>query len=229
MRIIKTFALKVVLCGSLASVPVSQVSCRNPDTRRRGQSTIRYNPCLRRTDDFDRFVASLVTTFGGTTSKEGEFTVTPTPSLTMSQLVLTPVGTLSIFGFKTPIPYPFGAERTGYLVTDIDAAVRASRAHGAAVRSRHSPTRSAATPSSNGPAASPCSSTGTSPRPPIRRSNRSRDRVYLSADIGRCLHPRLRHVRHGRSFPTTATLPASRSADRPIPIDGCASNPTSVR
>jgi predicted enzyme related to lactoylglutathione lyase len=51
----------------------------------------------------------------------------------MSQLVLTPVGTLSIFGFKTPIPYPFGAERTGYLVTDIAAAVRAARAHGAAV------------------------------------------------------------------------------------------------
>jgi len=84
-------------------------------------------------DDFDRFVASLVTTFGGTTSKKGEFTVTPTPSLTMSQLVLTPVGTVSVFGFKTPIPYPFGAERTGYLVTDIEAGVRAARAHGAAL------------------------------------------------------------------------------------------------
>ena len=54
--------------------------------------------------DFDRFVASLLTTFGGTTSKQGVFTVTPTPSSTMSQLVLTPVGTLSVFGFKTPIP-----------------------------------------------------------------------------------------------------------------------------
>jgi predicted enzyme related to lactoylglutathione lyase len=83
--------------------------------------------------DFDRFVASLLATFGGTTSKEGVFTVTPTPSKTMSQLVLTPVGTLSVFGFKTPIPYPFGAERTGYLVTDIDAAVGAARATGADV------------------------------------------------------------------------------------------------
>jgi hypothetical protein len=46
-------------------------------------------------------------------------------------LVLTPVGTLSVFGFKTPIPYPFGSERTGYLVTDMDAAVRAARATGA--------------------------------------------------------------------------------------------------
>ena len=53
-------------------------------------------------EDFDRFVASVVATFGGTTSKQGVFTVTPTPSSTMSQLVLTPVGTLSVFGFKTP-------------------------------------------------------------------------------------------------------------------------------
>ena len=56
--------------------------------------------------DFDRFVASLVATFGGTTSKQGVFTVTPTPSQTLSQLVLTPVGSLSVFGFKTPIPAP---------------------------------------------------------------------------------------------------------------------------
>jgi len=83
--------------------------------------------------DFDRFVASLIATFGGTTSKRGVFTVTPTPSSTMSQLVLTPVGTISVFGFKTPIPYPFGLERTGYLVTDLGAAVRAARANGADV------------------------------------------------------------------------------------------------
>jgi predicted enzyme related to lactoylglutathione lyase len=51
----------------------------------------------------------------------------------MSQLVLTPVGTLSVFGFKMPVPYPFGAERTGYLVTDLDAAVQAARTTGADV------------------------------------------------------------------------------------------------
>jgi len=38
-----------------------------------------------------------------------------------------------VFGFKTPVPYPFGAERTGYLVTDMDAAVKAAKAHGADV------------------------------------------------------------------------------------------------
>jgi len=83
--------------------------------------------------DFDPFVASLLATFGGSSSKKGAFTVTPTPSLTFSQLVLTPAGTLSVFGFQTPVPYPFGAERTGYLVTDLDQAVAAARRAGAAV------------------------------------------------------------------------------------------------
>src|SRR5438132_2051853 len=84
-------------------------------------------------EDFDRFVASLLATFGGTKTKQGVFTVTPTQSSTMSQLVLTPVGTVSVFGFKTPIPYPFGLERTGYLVTDMDEAVRTAKAAGADV------------------------------------------------------------------------------------------------
>src|SRR5258707_3066866 len=84
-------------------------------------------------EDFDRFVASLIATFGGTTTKQGVFTVTPTQSSTMSQLVLTPVGSVSVFGFKTPIPYPFGLERTGYLVRDMDEAGRAATTTGADV------------------------------------------------------------------------------------------------
>jgi hypothetical protein len=81
--------------------------------------------------EFDTFVTSVSATFGGTTSKKSVFTVTPTPSKTMSQLVMTPVGILSVFGFETPIPYPFGSERTGYLVTDMDSAIRAAHATGA--------------------------------------------------------------------------------------------------
>jgi hypothetical protein len=84
-------------------------------------------------EDFDRFVASVLETFGGKTSQEGVFTVTPTPSSTRIQLVLTPAGTLSVFGFKTAIPYPFGSERTGYLVTDMNEAIRAAKATGADV------------------------------------------------------------------------------------------------
>ena len=83
--------------------------------------------------DFDKFVASFLATFGGATTKQGVFTVTPTPSLTISQLVLTPAGTVSVFGFKTPVPHPFGVERTGYLVTDLDGSVKAAQADGADV------------------------------------------------------------------------------------------------
>jgi hypothetical protein len=83
--------------------------------------------------DFDRLVASLIATFGGTSTKAGVFTVTPTPSSTMSQLVMTPVGTVSVFGFKTPVPYPFGSERTGYLVTNMDVAIAVAKATGADV------------------------------------------------------------------------------------------------
>jgi len=84
-------------------------------------------------DKVDSFVSSFLATFGGTSSKQVVATVTPTPSSTSSQLLQTPVGTVSLFGFKTPIPYPFGAERTGYLVTDMDKAIAAARAAGASV------------------------------------------------------------------------------------------------
>lgn len=84
-------------------------------------------------EDFDRFVASLLATFGGAASKQGISTITPTASSTIWQAVLTPAGLVSAFGFKTPVPYPFGMERTGYLVTDLDEAIRAARAAGADV------------------------------------------------------------------------------------------------
>jgi hypothetical protein len=34
-----------------------------------------------------------------------------------------------VFGFKTPIPYPFGIERTGYLVSHFDAAIDSAKAN----------------------------------------------------------------------------------------------------
>jgi predicted enzyme related to lactoylglutathione lyase len=84
-------------------------------------------------EDVDKFVASFLDTFGGQSTKQVVATVTPTPSSTTSQLLQTPAGTVSLFGFKTPIPYPFGAERTGYLVTDIDEAVKRAKEAGADV------------------------------------------------------------------------------------------------
>lgn len=83
--------------------------------------------------DVDAFTRSFLATFGGTSTKQVVATVTPTPSETTSQLLQTPVGTVSLFGFKTPIPYPFGSERTGYLVKDLDVAVKAAVKAGADV------------------------------------------------------------------------------------------------
>lgn len=79
------------------------------------------------------FVTAFTATFGGQSTPQAVVNVTPTPSLTTSQLIQTPVGTVSLFGFKTPIPFPFGAERTGLLVSDMDAAVTAAREAGADV------------------------------------------------------------------------------------------------
>jgi predicted enzyme related to lactoylglutathione lyase len=132
MRMINRFTLAVMLLAGVANAGAQTNSAA-------GSPALAVGPQYDTThvyvapEDFDRFVTSFVATFGGSTSKQGVFTVTPTPSSTMSQLVFTPVGTLSVFGFKTPVPYPFGAERTGYLVTDFDAAVRAARASGADV------------------------------------------------------------------------------------------------
>jgi hypothetical protein len=80
-------------------------------------------------EEFDRFSEALVATFGGTKSQAAVINITPTPSETMWQAVFTPVGTFSVFGFKTPIPYPFGIERTGYLVSDFDAAIDSAKAN----------------------------------------------------------------------------------------------------
>jgi predicted enzyme related to lactoylglutathione lyase len=83
--------------------------------------------------DLDTFVGSLVATFGGEPSKPSVTNVLPVPSSTVLQFLLTPVGTFSVFAFQTPIPFPFGEERTGYLVTDMNQALKAARSAGAEV------------------------------------------------------------------------------------------------
>jgi len=122
------------ICGPAAArTPASAVASHT------GRSSVAIGPQYDTThvyvapEAFDSLVDCLIATFGGSKSKQGVFQVTPTSSQTMSQLVLTPVGTISVFGFKTPIPYPFGAERTGYLVHDVKAATRAAKSAGASV------------------------------------------------------------------------------------------------
>jgi hypothetical protein len=81
----------------------------------------------------DAFVRSWLGTFGGSAKPQAVVTVTPTPSRTKSQLILSPVGTISAFEFTTAVPYPFGSERTGWLMGDFDAGVQEARDAGAAV------------------------------------------------------------------------------------------------
>jgi len=130
MRLIRALSFTILLIVGTVPVVVSQQTATpNVAVGPQYDSTHVYvTP-----DDFDRFVASFLATFGGTTTKQVVANVTPTPTSTLSQLILTPVGTISVFGYKTPVPYPFGVERTGYLVNDMDVAVRAARATGADV------------------------------------------------------------------------------------------------
>jgi hypothetical protein len=83
--------------------------------------------------ELDAFVNSFVATFGGKPSKRSVGNVLPTPGSAELQYVMTPVGALSIFAFQTPIPFPFGQERTGSLVTDMDQAIKEARAAGVEV------------------------------------------------------------------------------------------------
>jgi hypothetical protein len=130
MRITFTLLFAAALSGSIVSAPVASArDAATPDYSVGPQydTTHVYVP----QEQYDAFMQSFVATFGGKLSPQGQFQVTPTPSKTKSQLALTPAGTVSGFGFLTPIPYPFGHERVGYLVTDMDAAVAAAVKHGA--------------------------------------------------------------------------------------------------
>jgi hypothetical protein len=131
MRMINILALAVIVLGNATGTLWAE---DKPTTQ---TSSVAVGPQYDSTHvyvalaDLDSFASGLVATFGGTKSQPTTFSVTPTPSETTFEFVFTPVGTFSVFGFKTPIPYPFGSERTGYLVTDFDKAVRSAKAHDA--------------------------------------------------------------------------------------------------
>ena len=61
-------------------------------------------------EDVDKFAASFLSTFGGQSTKQVVATVTPTSSSTTSQLLQTPVGTVSLFGFILSFPGNYIAE-----------------------------------------------------------------------------------------------------------------------
>lgn len=128
--------LRLVLLLTMTAILASPATAREPKDR---TEAVAVAPQYDTThvyvapEDVDKFATSFLATFGGRSTKQVVATVTPTPSSTTSQLLQTPVGTVSLFGFKTPIPYPFGAERNGYLVSDLDVAVKQARQAGASV------------------------------------------------------------------------------------------------
>ena len=129
-----SYGTKLLMAGALAAMLASsamtaQAAGKSLAVGAQYDTTHVYVPVA----DTDAFAASFVATFGGASTKQIVATVTPTPSSTTSQLIQTPAGTVSLFGFKTPIPYPFGLERTGYLVEDMDRAIRDARSAGASV------------------------------------------------------------------------------------------------
>src|SRR5580658_4737308 len=132
MRLIKLFAVAAIVLGSVTGPLIAKDKPAQAPSVAVGpqydSAHVYVAPA-----DLDTFTSSLVATFGGTKSQPTTFTLTPTPSETTFVFVFTPVGTFSVFGFKTPIPYPFGTERKGYLVKDLDAAVRSAKAHSADV------------------------------------------------------------------------------------------------
>jgi hypothetical protein len=117
-----TLSLLLIVSGTAAAAPDLSVGAQYDSTH------VYLAPA-----DLDAFVEAFTATFGGRASPRIAGNVLPVPSHASFQYVFTPAGTLSLFGFDTPVPFPFGSERTGYLVTDLDAAVAAARASGAEV------------------------------------------------------------------------------------------------
>jgi predicted enzyme related to lactoylglutathione lyase len=134
MRRMKTIEITAVLATAVALMP-GQADARPLGKTEQFAVGAQYGTAhvYVAAADMDRFTASFLATFGGKSSQPSAVTVTPTRSTTNWQALTTPVGLVSLFGYTTPIPYPFGQERTGYLVTDMDAAVRAAKKAGAAV------------------------------------------------------------------------------------------------
>jgi hypothetical protein len=81
--------------------------------------------------DVNTFVSSWEATFGGTNTTPTAFQITPVPSTTISTLLFSPVGMLSVYGYQTGIPYPWGQERVGDDVTSIDGGVADAERSGA--------------------------------------------------------------------------------------------------
>ncbi len=80
-------------------------------------------------EDVDRFIASFTAVFGGAASKPAVVTVTPTPSSTVSRVVFSPVGFLSVFRLQHAGPLSV-RRRTHRLSGDRHGCGHRRRSHG---------------------------------------------------------------------------------------------------
>src|SRR2546426_10267047 len=114
MRMLNALTLAVMLLASSANAGAQTSSSASSPAMAVGPQYDTTHVYVA-AEDFDRFVTSFLATFGGSTSKQSVAAVTPPPSSTEVQMGFTPAGTLSVFRFTTPVPRPFGRERTGTL------------------------------------------------------------------------------------------------------------------
>src|SRR5262249_42335076 len=120
MRVINALALAILLLATAGGTSLAQDKSADATASIAVGAQYDTGHVYVAPADLDRFSDSLIATFGGTKSQQATLTVTPTPSKTMWRAVFTPVGTFSVFGFTTPIPYPFCLQRTGHLLADQD-------------------------------------------------------------------------------------------------------------
>jgi len=85
MRMLNALTLAVILLASSANAGAQTSSSASSPAMAVGPQYDTTHVYVA-PEDFDRFVTSFLATFGGSTSKQGMATVTPTPSSTVLQM-----------------------------------------------------------------------------------------------------------------------------------------------
>jgi hypothetical protein len=138
-RIIQTSAIGVPVAAAIAAAVFvgTPPAAHGTEVARETVSTVAVGPQYDAAHVYVQpgtevtFVKSWEATFGGTNTTPTLTDLTPTSSETVSELVFSPVGFLSLFDYKTAIPYPFGQERDGDLVASFSQGVADAARSGA--------------------------------------------------------------------------------------------------
>lgn len=138
-RSIKRTGILGLVAAAVTSVVVVAVSAGTPSAAEQSAPARAYGVEYDATHVYvqhgklNDFITSWEATFGGTNNPPTVFGITPTPSKALASIIHSPVGLLAAYDYQTPVPFPFGAEQTGFGVHDPDSAVRLARRAGATV------------------------------------------------------------------------------------------------